>query len=72
MFFESDVTHLRTNNVFRARGRIDASMSKTDIKSIKLVLYEVTIRVADCGRVKHSRQSTLLYDSLKKIPAGGT
>ena len=37
--FESQVTHLKTNNVFRARGIIDATMSKTDIKSIKVVLY---------------------------------
>ena len=66
------MAHLRANNVFRARGVIDATMSKTDIRSIKVVLYEVTTRVANTGRVKYGSQKFLMYDSLKTFPAGST
>ena len=70
LILESNVTHIENGKVFNVRGHVDTSMSKAEIKSIKVILREKTIRVADCGRVKYGQQDTLIHDSLKKVPVG--
>ena len=66
------MTHLKNNQIFNIQGRIDTSMTKTEIKDVKVYLKERFIQVSACGRVKHSSHDHLIYESMKKIPKGGS